>query len=60
MKEDVQIETILDIDVMLMQAQQHIQSNNTMHALAYIKEARNTLAEIQSQPNGFNRVYLLK
>lgn len=58
--EEEYVDTILNIDVILMQVQSDIQTSDNSKALSRIKEARSIIAEMNQTTDGFNRVNLLK
>lgn len=60
MEDEEYVDTILDIDVILMQVQSDMQTSDNYKALSRIKEARSIIAEMNQMADGFNRVNLLK
>ncbi len=60
MGEEEYVDTIMDMDVLLMQVQFDMQSNNSNKALAHIKEVRSMIAEIQQDNDVFKPLNLMK
>ncbi len=60
MEDEEYVDTILNIDVILMQVQSDMQTSDNNKALSRIKEARSIIAEMNQTTDGFNRVNLLK
>lgn len=60
MGEEEYVDTILNIDVLLMQAQSDMEINNNTKALCRLKEARSMILEINQNDNSFNQFSMLK
>lgn len=60
MGEEEYVDTILNMDVLLMQVQFDMQNNNSNKALAHIKEVRSMIAEIQQDGDDFGQLNLIK
>lgn len=60
MEDEEYVDTILNIDVILMQVQSDMQASDSSKALSRIKEARSIIAEMNRTTDGFSRVNLLK
>jgi hypothetical protein len=60
MGEEEYVDTILNIDVLLMQVQSDMEINNNTKALSRLKEARNMILEINQNGDSFNQFNMLK